>query len=281
MFNVTLGYIDMPVTVPCGQCIGCRLEKSRQWAMRLVHEAQLHEQKCFITLTYDNAHLPQGGTLVKKHFQDFMKRLRKPYGPGAIRYFHCGEYGEITKRPHYHACLFGTEFIEDKRFHTRNAQGDTIYTSERLESTWGMGFCTIGNFTFETAAYVARYILKKVSGPTAPKHYRQVDLTTGETIERIPEYVTMSLKPAISSAWFDAFSADVYPDDFCVMRGKKLPVPRYYDLRLGRMNKPLLEHLKKRRIANGKKNASNSTHERLHIRETVKLAQIKSLKRSL
>lgn len=208
-----------------------------------------------------------------------MKRLRKRFN-GNIRYFHCGEYGEKSKRPHYHAIIFGTDF-PDKIFHTRNDQGDTIYTSKLLESLWGHGFCSIGQFTFETAAYCARYILKKVSGPTAPQHYRVVDLETGELVERVPEYVTMSLKPAIGSRWFDQFHSDVYPDDFCVMRGKKLPVPRYYDLRLGRMNKPLLEHLKKRRIATGKKNSANSTHERLLVRETVKLAQIKSLKREL
>lgn len=269
----------MPVSIPCGQCIGCRLEKSRQWAMRCVHEAQLHEAKCFITLTYDNHHLPRGGTLIKKHFQDFMKRLRKRFN-GNIRYFHCGEYGEASKRPHYHALIFGTDF-PDKKFHTRNAQGDTLYTSELLAALWGHGFCSIGQFTFETAAYCARYIMKKVTGPTAPKHYRVCDLETGETIEKIPEYVTMSLKPAIGALWFDKFHSDIYPDDFCVMRGKKLPVPRYYDLRLGRMNEPLLKNLKIRRVVNGKKNSANTTQEKLLVRHEVKLAQIKSLKRTL
>ena len=102
------------VNLPCGQCVGCRLERSRQWAMRCVHESQLYEKNCFITLTYNNDFIPPGNTLVVKHFQDFMKRLRKKYGDG-IRFFHCGEYGEKTGRPHYHAILFNHDF-DDKYY---------------------------------------------------------------------------------------------------------------------------------------------------------------------
>lgn len=269
----------MPVTVPCGQCTGCRLERSRQWAMRCVHEAQLHEEKCFITLTYDNEHLPHGGTLVKRHFQLFMKRLRRELG-GGIRYFHCGEYGERDKRPHYHALIFGTCF-PDKRFHTRNAQGQTLYTSLVLQSLWGHGFCTIGEFTFETAAYCARYILKKVTGKPAAEHYRSVNLDTGELVDRLPEYVSMSLKPAIGAEWFRKFQCDVYPDDFVVLRGKKLPVPRYYDSLLGRINEPLLKKLKVGRIVNGKLNAANNTHDRLQVRAEVLDARLNLNKRKL
>ena len=104
-FRLREGYADMPVDVPCGQCIGCRLERSRQWAVRCMHEASLYENNCFITLTYNEDHIPSDGSLKKDHFQKFMKRLRKKFGAG-IRFFHCGEYGAELSRPHYHAILF-------------------------------------------------------------------------------------------------------------------------------------------------------------------------------
>ena len=80
VFDSSLGFMDMPVEFACGQCIGCRIERSRQWAIRCVHEAQLYEANCFITLTYAPEHLPKNGSLVLEHFQKFMKRLRKRVG---------------------------------------------------------------------------------------------------------------------------------------------------------------------------------------------------------
>ena len=111
VFNPQMGYRDRPVTVPCGQCIGCRLERSRQWAIRCYHEASMYERNSFVTLTYDDESLPLGGTLVFRDFQLFMKRLRKQYGAG-IRFYACGEYGEKFGRPHYHVCLFNFELMQ-------------------------------------------------------------------------------------------------------------------------------------------------------------------------
>ena len=106
--------------IPCRNCVGCRLEHSRQWAMRCTHEAQLHSDNCFITLTYDNAHLPSDFSLDKKHFSDFMKRYRKKFGPN-IRYFHCGEYGSKFGRPHYHACIFNHDFSCNNEQHKQRS----------------------------------------------------------------------------------------------------------------------------------------------------------------
>lgn len=145
------------MTVSCGQCIGCRLERSRQWAVRCMHEKQMHDDACFITLTYDDDNLPFGETLVLSDWQKFMKRLVKKNGP--IRFYHCGEYGDDTNRPHYHAILFGYRPDDPELFST---SGETkLYASPSLRNTWGMGHCTFGDATFETAAYVARYITKK------------------------------------------------------------------------------------------------------------------------
>jgi hypothetical protein len=212
----------MPVSIPCGQCIGCRLERSRQWAVRCVHEASLHERNCFITLTYDPDHLPENGTLVMEHFQLFMKRLRKEFGAG-IRFFHCGEYGEKQGRPHYHAALFNFDF-PDKVFLRRTPRGDVCWSSASLQRLWGKGRTELGSLTFESAAYIARYITKKQLGKGAQAHYEG----------RKPEYTTMSRKPGIGKGWLEKWTADVYPVDRVVLKrgGRMIEMrpPRFYDV---------------------------------------------------
>ena len=229
VFNPRDGFSDLPILLPCGQCIGCRLERSRQWAIRCMHEAQLHDENSYITLTYNDKNLPKDGSLNLRHFQLFMKRLRKKTGK-KIRFYHCGEYGEKFKRPHYHACLFGYQFPDLRYFKTIN--GNKLYTSKYLDSVWTnkngetMGFSTIGNVTFESAAYVARYIMKKINGEKAEAHY--VNKETGEILK--PEYTTMSRRPGgLGAEWLKKYKTDVYPGDFVVVRGKKMKPPKYYD----------------------------------------------------
>lgn len=276
LFTPARGFVQ--TLLPCQRCIGCRLERSRNWAARILHEAQLHADNMFITLTYNDEHLPPGGTLIKKDFQDFMKRLRKGRAP--LRYFHCGEYGDDNKRPHYHAILFGVAFA-DQKIHRRNDQGDRIYTSETLAKLWGKGFVEIGDVTFSSAAYVARYCVKKINGPQSLSHYRVVDLGTGEITDREPEYGTMSLKPGIGAGWFDKFKTDAYPSDFIIVQGKKMKPPKYYDQLLEREDPALLEVMKETRRAYGDRQSHNNTTARLRVRETVKRAAISTLKRKL
>lgn len=125
--------------VPCGKCIGCRLERSRQWAIRCMHEASLYEDNCFITLTYNDDHLPSNGSLDKTHFQKFLKRLRKSIYPQKLRYYHCGEYGDEGGRPHYHAIIFGWSPSDKVLISTEDKQGITChrYLSESLTQIWG------------------------------------------------------------------------------------------------------------------------------------------------
>lgn len=211
--------------VPCGQCIGCRLERSRQWAVRCVHEGQMHDENCFITLTYSDDHLPHGETLVKSDFQKFMKRLRKKIG--AVRFFHCGEYGETTLRPHYHALLFGWRPDDPELFAT---EGEIrTYTSKNLTDVWGMGHATFGELTFESAAYVSRYCTKKVTGDLAEAHYTFYHTETGEIFQRLPEYSTQSRRPGIGKPWLDRYGSDVTTHDEVVLRGRAMRPPRYYD----------------------------------------------------
>lgn len=267
VFNIQDGYLDMPVTLPCGQCIGCRLERSRQWAIRCVHEAQLYERNCFITLTYNDENLPSDGSLKKTEFQKFMKRLRKEYGDG-IRYFHCGEYGERFQRPHYHACLFNFDFDDRVLFQERD--GVRLYVSASLARLWPFGFSTIGDVTFESAAYVARYITKKITGDQAADHYGS----------RTPEYITMSRRPGIGRPWLERFSADVYPSDHVVLRGKQLRPPKYYDNIFELEDPTTFAKVVRKRLAAVQDSEWNQTPERLAVREFIQLEKCKLLRRS-
>lgn len=287
VFNPRDGFIDLPVVLPCGRCIGCRLERSRQWAIRCVHEASLYSDNCFITLTYSDDHLPDGGALVLKHYQDFMKRLRFRFlgsrkvhrpekgGKGApgIRFFHCGEYGEKFARPHYHACLFNFDFPDKKLWSEK--RGHRLYTSAILEKLWPFGFSTIGDVTFESAAYVARYIMKKVTGEPADAHYGG----------RPPEYVTMSRggrgtgHGGIGKGWYEKFNGEVYPADSVVMRGREMKPPKFYD-RLFEIEYPTdFAMLKIRRKLTALEHERKNPDQRLGEREYYQELKSKALKR--
>lgn len=221
-FSAKKGWYDRHLELPCGKCPGCRLARSHEWALRCVHEAQMHERNCFLTLTYSPECIPEDGSLRVEDWQRFAKRLRKRLGP--FRFFHCGEYGEENFRPHYHAVIFGLDFGED-RVPLKRERGHTLYTSRCLDETWGLGIATIGSVTWQSAAYVARYSLKKVHDEKAEERMLRVDLETGEVVRIRPEYVTMSRRPGIGSKWFEQFASDVYPADEVVHEGKRYRPP--------------------------------------------------------
>jgi hypothetical protein len=249
------------------------------WAVRIVHEASLWPVNSFVTLTYAPDQLPQDGSLDKSHFQKFMKRLRKRFPDKKIRYFHCGEYGEQLQRPHYHAILFNVCFDDAVLYKINN--GQKLYTSPTLESIWGKGYAITGDVTFQSAAYVARYCLKKVNGEQGKYAYDRADEfgTYTHTVE--PEYATMSRRPGIGKAWFEQFKDDVFPDDFVVLDGKKYKVPRYYDQLLGSEREEALEEIKKQRVKKAKQHRDNNAPERLLVREQVQLAKAKLLRRPI
>lgn len=278
VFQKSEALVDKPVKLPCGQCIGCRLEKSRQWAVRMMHEAQMHKSNSFITLTYNDDHLPESGSLDKKHFQDFMKRLRKHY-PQKIRYFHCGEYGDKGLRAHYHAILFNIDFEDKKIWKINEETKDKYYTSEKLEKIWGKGFCVITDVTFESAGYVARYCTKKITGEKAFDHYNEYCPYTGEIFtEWQPEYATMSRRPGIGKTWFDKYGTDVYPDDEVIVRGLKTRPPKFYDGQLEKFDKQLHQSIKNKRVADANKGIDDNNLKRLRVKEAVKKASLSFLK---
>lgn len=296
--------------VACGQCLGCRLDRSRMWAMRIVHESGLHiadQGNSFITLTYrdkigatqeqlDNGyHIPDDWSLHKDHFVKFMKRLRKHF-PQRIRFFHCGEYGNICKhnidlrvvkcpmcnvgRPHYHAILFNCSF-DDLEVSGTNLD-EPRFTSPTLEKIWKYGFVDVGEVNFESAAYVARYVLKKVNGEAADSHYMQCDMDGVVTFVE-PEYCTMSRKPGIGRDWYERYKDDVFPSDEVPVPGSGVfkKVPRYYEEILKHEDALTLEEIKAMRQKFMEENSDEYTPERLMDKYKVKKAQVNLLRRSL
>ena len=254
------------LTVSCKQCTGCRQEYARQWAMRNIHEASLWLNNIFITLTYNEQNLPEHNTLVKKDFQDFMKRLRKHKKANTknpIRFFHCGEYGEKFGRPHYHAILFNTNFNDRKPIPGQK----NLTTSDTLKKLWGKGHVSIGDVTFQSASYVAGYVQKKINGKQKEDHYRRIDKTTGETWVLPQEYATMSRRPGIAGLWFAKHKKDVYPSDNIHINGKEMRPPKYYDNLFQEQNPLQMEQIKENRTKAMQKTA--------HLRTPQALAQAK------
>ncbi len=226
----------------------------------------MHEKNSFITLTYNEDNLPEDNSVDVRHWQLFAKKLRKIYGP--FRFLHCGEYGDQNKRPHYHACLFGIDF-SDARIVLKQDQTNVLWTSPILEKVWGMGYSTIGPLTYDSAAYVARYTLKKMGGEKAKKQYERVNAETGEITEVRPEYATMSRRKGIGANWFQKYSSDIYPEDFVVMKGKKFRPPKYYDQLLEKQNPKMMEKIKVRRQNVTKQIKGDETYERRIVKDKV------------
>jgi len=262
----------VPFKVPCGQCIACRLEYSKQWAVRCVHESEMYEKSSFITLTYADPHLPNDSSLYHYDFQLFFKKLRRKYGDG-ISYFMCGEYGELNKRPHYHACIFGVDF-DDKIEIGKNDQGDSRYQSGTLDELWGKGRTELGSVTFESAAYCARYVTKKITGDAAPSHYGN----------RKPEYAKMSTKYAIGKKWLEKYYEDIFNHGKLIIRGGiQTSIPRYYEKWLLKNHPEIYQDYKKRRAAfiPTPDQIADNTPQRLRTKSRYHKLIIKTLKRPL
>lgn len=264
VFSPTLSHSGLMLKLPCGQCVGCRLERSRQWAVRCMHENKCHDTSVFLTLTYDDDHLPDGGSLVKRDLQLFMKRVRKARD-SPVRFYGCGEYGDTTYRPHYHVLLFGTDFA-DKRYHTKSKSGEPLFTSNELSELWPVGVHSIGAVTFESAAYCARYVMKKITGDLAADHYEG----------REPEFVNMSRRPGIGAPWLEKYGSEVYTHDSVIVRGIEARPPRFYDNKYELVDAGRMELVRKaRRSATcGGRFHPDNTPARRFVRETVANAKV-------
>ena len=260
-----------PLLLPCSKCPGCKIDRSRAWALRCVHESKLHERSCFVTLTYAPGELPKDdagfehGGLEIRDWQLFAKRVRKRLG--RFRFFMCGEYGEQNLRPHFHALMFGQDFAAD----ARRLEGE-LYTSRTLEELWGKGHCPIGQVTRKSAAYVARYSLKKQKAGS--ETYRRINEVTGEEYFVRPEFVSMSRRPGIGSEWFERYVDDVYPEGQVIHDGKSYKAPRFYDEKFAERDPEGFERLKRERVRRAEAMQDDQTPERLRVREEVAEARL-------
>lgn len=278
------------VELPCGQCIGCRTDKAKEWALRCVHESQMYENNCFLTLTYADCHYPP--TLIPHHFTTFVKRLRKKYvgkNPfhyethpeerkawqlkNGIRYFMCGEYGEQFSRPHYHALLFGY------RPHDLEDFAKDWSISPSLEKIWGHGFVSVGDVTYDSAMYVASYVTKKITGDLAYDHYWWYDPYTDQEYPVEREYGRMSRNPGIGKGWLEKYGRDVYPEGYVVHNGNKYKPPRFYDDNWSSDYPDEIADIKAQRRRNI--DLLEETDERRYTRERVHKAKVSFFKKRI
>lgn len=304
------------IKVPCGKCMACRVRKKQEWTVRAINEAQrFGHRNCFITLTYDDAFLPDKGSLDPKDFQLFMKRLRANFQGfhgmrtesgkivHPIRYLACGEYGDENGRPHFHAILFNVTF-DDVQPHESGG-----YSSPTLDRLWSraidkadqeyyellgvevfedngkhyakLGMTTVGDFTHERAQYVAGYVTKKITGDEAKDHYERLDPESGLYYMLHPEFAMMSNKPGLGKKWCMDNVSDCFPKGYITIRGKKYPIPRYYETVYEGIDPEALEALKQERKEEAQKPNIEKTYYRQCARERVAKAKAKQAKRSL
>lgn len=264
-----------PIELPCGHCIGCRIRRQREWTVRLMCEAKMHEHSMFVTLTYNNESKPIDNGLHYKDVQGFLHRLRKRI-TAKVRYFVCGEYGDASLRPHYHMCLFG--FWPDDAYKSNSVYAiNDLYKSRFVEEVWGKGFADFGQVTPQSAAYCAGYVLKKWNGPDHEGRYERIHEITGEvtTVER--EFAHMSLKPGIGAKWLEKYHPDLFKTGHDAMRVDNgwLPIPKYFKTLYESIDDLDMEAfmVRMQEWADKEHNRWNSSSERLAIREEVATAK--------
>ncbi|CRH84848.1 Uncharacterised protein [Chlamydia trachomatis] len=264
-----LMYNPRIMLIPCGQCIGCRIRQREDWTTRIELEARDYpkEEVWFITLTYDDDHVPgmivKTGEIMRKvqytwkpgekrpssvqillyeDIQKFLKRLRKAYR-GKLRYFVAGEYGEQTARPHYHMILYGWKPTDLKNLYKIHHNG--YYTSKWLEDLWGMGQIQIAQAVPETYRYVAGYVTKKmyeIDGKKANAYYE-----LGQT----KPFACMSLKPGLGDNYYQKHKAEIWRQGYIqCTNGKQAQIPRYYEKQMEEENPQRLWRIKQNRQKN-------------------------------
>lgn len=246
-----------PLSVGCGKCQGCKSDQALMWSIRGYHEASLHDQSCFVTLTYDDAHLPCDGKIDKTHLQYFFRKIRK--SGIKIRYLACGEYGGLTGRAHYHAILFGKDWLEGaiplSGFGPVGGEGQ-LYTNQTLVDLWSHGSVTIAPVSMASICYVCGYVNKKIDDEDT--------------------FNLMSRRPGIGHDWLNKFSDDIVRNGTVVIEGREYQVPKRYLL----WNEEAFADVKAARAEHAKKNSLNvdpmSRRRQEDNRELNKAARIKS-----
>lgn len=259
------GAVDLPrVALPCGRCIGCRIDRAKEWTLRCTHESKLHDSNLFLTFTYDPDHLPPDRSVNKRDMQLIIKLMRRYFGK--FRYYLCAEYGDENQRPHYHMLAFGLDLPDLKILSRRKG----IYNQDKLTQLWAKGFVTVQRCNAKTIAYTARYVLKKKFGSNsvneavrerANAHYKGLT----------PEFTMMSLKPAIGKLWSEKYADDYLNKGYLTVNFSKAAIPKYYMKNLELTKPEVIANLKARRRAAFK--PEDNTPDRLEQREVCAKAK--------
>ncbi len=271
------------LTVACGQCLGCRCDHRLMWSIRIIHEASTHADdhgNSWATLTYrdpeactteqfkEGYFIPSDYSLAPSHVSDFIRSLRRANPDHKIRYFYCGEYGELG-RPHYHVCIFNHSFTD--QYLWKDDEGFYTYTSAELEQHWKWGFSTVSPLTIHNASYTAGYSFKKITGQRAQEHYLRCD-EHGEAYWLRPEFIRMStgrkFPAGIGASFYEKFNSDIFPADISPVpgSGQYELVPRYYQNILERQDPKMLESIKATRQEFITAHAADFTPERLRAK---------------
>lgn len=235
--------------VPCGTCILCRQEYARQTAIRLTHEATLHDKNCFLTLTYDDTHLPEYGSLNYEHLAGFWKRLRIDLlrrgavtkHSDALRYYAVGEYGDRSLRAHYHACIFGQDFKGSGEIQLREGS-HSLWTNLHLQRLWGFGNVSVGVLNFATARYTASYVVKKLR---QKQKYVRIDPDTGELIPLVQPRAFMSRN--LGKGWWLQWGHQLADHDRVIVEAQEQKPPKAYDKWLAEKDQKRALQIKARR----------------------------------
>nr|QJB21664.1 MAG: replication initiator protein [Microvirus sp.] len=211
-----VGKVSYPngLEVPCGKCLACRQKIRKEWSLRMYHELSQHEDSVFLTLTYDDEHLPENDSLVKDHIVLFMKKLRRYLDAEdrKIKYFAVGEYGDKKERPHYHLIVFGLGLKEEDRLKVVKAWKHCDWDNEAIRKK------SFGTVEPASIDYVAQYINKKFSGRLAEDDYAK---RGREPVFRLMSY-GLGKEYALANA--DRITADLS----IRYQGKDVSIPRYY-----------------------------------------------------
>lgn len=298
--------------IPCGQCTSCRLFYSRQWADRLVLESMEYpdSHNWFLTLTFDDAHLPSPVSLVScasgevsfrfplvpRELTLFMKRLRKSVGDG-VRFYACGEYGDKNGRPHFHVILLNCpipDAIPSDRFRVNREAGTSVlFESSIIDKAWQYrGLACLGRLSWHSCAYVARYVMKKMKGQSLAEFRRDYVVfdEKGNSTSFPLEFVRMSRRPGIASKFFDENYRDIYStDSLYIPKGRSVErskPSKYFDDRFKVINPDHMALVKSEReavaIARRALELESTTLDEwsyLQLKEREKLDQLSRLHR--
>lgn len=270
-------------TLPCGVCFGCRSDNARGWALRMMHESRYHESTCFVTLTYNDDHLPEYGDLRYEDLTKFWKDCRHVFqSPGQpFKYFVCGEYGDKSLRPHYHFAGFSFQ-IPDLRFFKKH-NGNPYFISDTMTDVWGKGHVIIGDLSTQSAAYIARYVNKKMHGGNIRDlPDTAINARTGEVGQYTIERAFQS--KGLGFSFYQQYKDDIWDKDGCLYNNKYMvKPPRYYFKMLEAEDPDRAEEIRLARLKERPQRSLDFARDKelLYTHQAKKLEYSALLKRSL